>query len=47
MKLFFLIIPFICVTSMGPKPTKKAKPAQKKEIKTTYQFPSAFIFSFN
>jgi hypothetical protein len=47
MKLFFLVIPFMCVTSMGPKLIKKNKPVQKKEVKTDYQFPSAFIFSFN
>jgi hypothetical protein len=47
MKLFFLVLPFMCMTSMGPKPVKKTKPVQKKETKTEYQFPSAFIFSFN
>ena len=47
MKLFFLIIPFWCLTSTGLKATKKYKSIPKKEAKTEYQFPSAFIFSFS
>ena len=47
MKMFFLILPFVCMTSVGPGPAKKTKPVQKKETKKDYQFPSAFIFSFN
>jgi len=47
MKLFLLLIPFMCITEQWPCPAKKIATIQKKEVKSVYQFPSALIISLN
>ena len=48
MKLFLLLIPFLCITEISVCPAKKLAAVKKEEVKkTAYQYPSVLIFSIN
>ena len=47
MKLFLLLIPFLCISDINKKCAKKKAPVEETVAKSTYQFPSVLIISFN
>ena len=47
MKLFLLLIPFMCFADIPKKCTKKNPPVKKEVKAAAYQFPSILIISIN
>jgi hypothetical protein len=47
MKLFLLLIPFMCFTDIPKKGAAKKQAVKKVAKAATYQYPSIFIFSIN